>query len=165
MGGQDRLSDWQRQSDSARVFTAETAQWLRENTISERHITIASVVDDMASTLAFYRALGLAIPHDADNDDYVVFPLADGIRMSWNTVTVERSFNPEWRPPSEPGRMGLSLRLDSADDVDAVHERLVALGFESPLPPFDVPWGNRHCRMLDPDGNAVDLFAEPDTGS
>lgn len=126
--------------------------------------SIATVVDDMAATLAFYRTLGLGIPIDADADDYVVFEIGDGVRMSWNTASVERSFNPDWTPPSEPGRMGASFRYDSANEVDAAHEQLVSMGFESPLPPFDAPWGNRHCRMLDPDGNAVDLFADPQPG-
>ena len=128
-------------------------------------ITIATVVDDMARTLAFYRAVGIAIPEGADTDDYVVVHLHDGIRMSWNTVAVERSFNPDWAAPSEAGRMGLSFRLATPARVDETHDQLVAMGFEAPLPPFDAPWGNRHCRMHDPDGNAIDLFAEPNAAT
>jgi len=142
----------------------DTVDARRPTDVAPQAITIATVVDDMPTTLAFYRALGLDIPNDANNDEYVVFDLGGGIRMSWNTVTVEQSFNPDWTPPNEPGRMGLTFRLESHHDVDAAHERLVAIGFESPLTPFDAPWGNRHCRMLDPDGNAVDLFAETDPG-
>ena len=123
-------------------------------------ITIASVVDDMAATLGFYRQLGLNIPSDADNDAHVVVDLADGVLMSWNTVAVERTFNKEWQPPSEPGRMGVTFGYESPEEVDELHRILIEQGHSSPLPPFDAPWGNRHCRMLDPDGNAIDLFAE-----
>jgi hypothetical protein len=37
----------------------------------------------------------------------------------------------------------------------------VGAGFEGDLEPFDAPWDSRHCRILDPDGNAIDLFAPP----
>ena len=133
--------------------------------MTPREITIATVVDDMPRTLAFYRAVGIAIPAGADTDDYVVVHLQNGDRMSWNTVAVERSFNPDWAPPQEAGRLGLSFRLPSPADVDATHDRLVAMGFDTLLPPFDAPWDNRHCRMLDPDGNAIDLFAEPNSAT
>ena len=122
-------------------------------------VTIASVVDDMATTLAFYRQLGVQIPSEADTDQYVVVELSDDVRMAWNTVQVERSFNPDWRPPPEPGRMGLTFRYASPGEVDGTYRTLIEQGHDSMLEPFDAPWG-RHCRMLDPDGNAVDLIAE-----
>ena len=122
--------------------------------------TIASVVDNMAVTLAFYRQLGLAIPAEADTCDHVVVELGGGIRMGWNTIALELSFNPDWEPPDQPGRMGVTFRYESPDQVDETYRRLIASGHDSPVPPFDAPWGNRHCRMLDPDGNAVDLFAK-----
>jgi catechol 2,3-dioxygenase-like lactoylglutathione lyase family enzyme len=121
---------------------------------------VATVVDDMAATLAFYRICGLDIPAEADGEGYVSIDLSGGLRMAWNTVEVEREFNPDWQPPVGAGRMGVTFLCGNADEVDATHARLVAAGHESPLPPFDATWGNRHCRILDPDGNAVDLFAE-----
>ena len=127
--------------------------------------TIALVVDDMALTLAFYRTLGVEIPASADTESHVKVDLGGGIEMGWNTVEVERSFNPDWQPPAEPGRMGLTFRYELPENVDAAHKQLVVAGHRSPLPPFDAPWGNRHCRMLDPDGNAVDLFAEYSSNS
>lgn len=123
--------------------------------------TVASVADDMAVTLAFYRMLGLEIPAEADGETHVSIDLPGGIHMGWTTVAVERSFNPDWQPPIGSGRMGVVFRFELPHDVDRMHARLVEAGYESPLAPFDAPWGNRHCRVIDPDGNAVDLFAEP----
>jgi catechol 2,3-dioxygenase-like lactoylglutathione lyase family enzyme len=114
----------------------------------------------MAATLAFYRLLGLDIPPGADEEDYVSFDLPGGIRMAWNTAAIERSFNPDWRPPDLPGRMGVTFRYNRPDEVDRTHELLVGAGYQSSLAPFDAPWGTRHCRVIDPDGNAIDLFAE-----
>lgn len=121
---------------------------------------VAGVVDDMAATLAFYRLLGLEIPAEADSEGYVSIDLPGRVRMEWNTAAVERSFNPDWRPPTSSGRMGVVFLAEGRGDVDRMHSRLVAAGYESPLAPFDAPWGIRHRRVLDPDGNAGDLVAE-----
>jgi len=64
--------------------------------VAGRLDTVATVTDDMSATLAFYRICGLDIPVDADQDGYVTIDLPGGLRMSWNTVEVERQFNPGW---------------------------------------------------------------------
>jgi len=113
----------------------------------------------MGRTLGFYRLLGFKIPTDADNESYVTIDLGGGLRFAWNTQEVERSFNPGWQAPPITGRMGITLRCADADEVDAVYDRIINSGYEGDLVPFDAPWGSRHCRVLDPDGNAIDIFA------
>lgn len=120
---------------------------------------IAIVVGDMRRTLDFYRLLGLEIPAEANNEGYVAIDLGGGLRFTWNSEEVERSFDPGWQTPPIAGRMGISFRCSSSFEVDAVHDQVIQAGYEGGLPPFDAPWGSRHCRVLDPDGNAVDLFA------
>jgi len=120
---------------------------------------IATVVKDMARTLGFYRLLGLEIPAAADNEGYVTIDLGGGVRFAWNTEAAERSFNPGWQAPPVAGRMGITFRCVDAIEVDTVYSGIVEAGYEGDLEPFDAPWGSRHCRVLDPDGNAIDLFA------
>ena len=120
---------------------------------------IATVVGDMRRTLGFYRLVGLEIPSEADNEEYVAVDLGGGLRFAWNSEEVERSFNPGWQAPSIAGRMGVSLRCGSVAEVDAVYAKIVEAGHEGGVSPFDAPWGSRHCRVLDPDGNAIDIFA------
>ena len=119
---------------------------------------ITLVVDDMARALAFYRMLGFKLP-PADNGGFATLAQDGGFRLAWNTETIERAFNLDWRCPSNAGRMSLVLRCSSPGDVDRAFERVVAAGGTVVLEPFDAPWGARHCRVLDPDGNVVDLFA------
>ena len=58
-------------------------------------------------------------------------------------------------------RMGLAFRCDSPKDVDATFYRVVQAGFKSKdTAPYDAFWGQRYASVFDPDGNAVDLFAE-----
>jgi catechol 2,3-dioxygenase-like lactoylglutathione lyase family enzyme len=96
--------------------------------------SIATIVENMRRTLGFYRLLGFEIPEEADHEGYV-------------------------QAPPIAGRMGITLRCDNAAEVDAVYSEIVGAGYRGGLEPFDAPWGSRHCRILDPDGNAIDLFA------
>lgn len=121
--------------------------------------SIATVVEDMARTLGFYRLLGFDIPAAADNERYVTIDVEGGMRFEWNIEEVERSFNPGWQAPPIAGRMGITFRCENAAEVDAIYGRIMAAGYEGDLKPFDAPWGSRHCRVLDPDGNAIDVFA------
>jgi uncharacterized glyoxalase superfamily protein PhnB len=43
--------------------------------------------------------------------------------------------------------------------VDATYQRVLAAGHRGKVAPFDAYWGQRYATVLDPDGNAVDLFA------
>jgi uncharacterized glyoxalase superfamily protein PhnB len=119
---------------------------------------ITLVVDDMARALGFYRALGFALPR-ADDSGFATLAQDGGFRLAWNVETIERAFNPEWRCASNGGRMSLVLRCRRPRDVDRIFERAAAAGGTVVLEPFDAPWGARHCRVLDPDGDVVDLFA------
>jgi catechol 2,3-dioxygenase-like lactoylglutathione lyase family enzyme len=120
---------------------------------------IGIVTADMARSLAFYRALGLDVPADADREPHVELSLPGGLRLAWDTVDTIRSFDPHWEPASGGHRMSLAFACDDAADVDATYARLVAAGHAGYLEPFDAFWGMRYATLLDPDGNAVDLFA------
>ena len=117
------------------------------------------VVADMATTLAFYRALGLSIPADADAEPHVEVTLGGGVRLMFDRIDVVRSFDPEWEAPTGSSRMGLAFECSSPAMVDEVHARLVAAGNRSHKDPWDAPWGQRYAMVVDPDGNGVDLYA------
>jgi catechol 2,3-dioxygenase-like lactoylglutathione lyase family enzyme len=120
---------------------------------------VTTLVERMERTLQFYRLLGFDIPTTADAERYVTIDLGNGLRFEWTTEAVERSFNPDRQYPKIRGRMGITLRCAGAAEVDATFHTLVNAGHTAELEPFDAPWGSRHCRVLDPDDNAVDLFA------
>jgi catechol 2,3-dioxygenase-like lactoylglutathione lyase family enzyme len=120
---------------------------------------IGIVVEDMARSLAFYRALGMDIPAEADAEPHVEVTLAGGLRLAWDTIEVVHSFDPEWRAPSGGHRMGLAFLCDGPAEVDAAYERLTAAGYHGHKAPWDAFWGQRYATLHDPDGNGVDLFA------
>jgi catechol 2,3-dioxygenase-like lactoylglutathione lyase family enzyme len=118
------------------------------------------VVADMATSLAFYRHLGLGIPPEADRDPHVEAPVGDGLLLVWDTVEVIRSFDPDWAPPAGGGPgVGLAFRCDSPAEVDRLYSELTGAGYRGHRQPWDAFWGQRYATVLDPDGNAVDLLA------
>jgi catechol 2,3-dioxygenase-like lactoylglutathione lyase family enzyme len=128
-------------------------------TIEARLDAVGVVVADMAKALKFYRALGLAVPAEADDQPHVEVALPGGLRLLFDTEETIRSFDPDWRPVPGAGRMGLAFALPDAAAVDAAYAELVGAGHHGELAPFDAFWGQRYAVVHDPDGNGVDLFA------
>lgn len=120
---------------------------------------IGLVTTDLATSLAFYRSLGLAVPADAETQPHVEATLPGGMRLMWDTLDVVRSMDPDWTAPSGSPRIALAFRCADPAEVDATYRRLVGAGRRGVREPFDAPWGQRYASLLDPDGNGVDLYA------
>ena len=118
---------------------------------------VGLVVTDMAATLAFYRRLGLDVPAEADSAPHAEVGLAGGLRLTFDTVDVMTSFDPEFT--LTPGGASLAFLANSPQRVDETYRDLVAAGYHGHLPPWDAFWGQRYAVVHDPDGHTVDLFA------
>jgi len=128
--------------------------------MTPRFDLIGLVVADMSRSLAFYRRLGLDVPATADNERHVEVELPGGLRLAWDTVDTIRSFDPSWEPPVGGHAVGLAFACESPAEVDAVHDDLLAAGYDGHLAPWDAFWGQRYATVRDPDNNSVDLFAD-----
>ncbi len=125
---------------------------------------IGIVVADMAASLAFYRRLGLAIPAEADDAPHAEAELPGGVRLMWDTLDTINSFDPEFAPAKDDGRIGLAFRCADPAEVDATYADMTAAGYEGHKQPWDAFWGQRYAVLHDPDGNGVDLYAPLPTG-
>jgi catechol 2,3-dioxygenase-like lactoylglutathione lyase family enzyme len=127
-----------------------------------RPAVIELVVADMATTLAFYRRLGVDIPADADTEPHVGVQFG-GIALAFDTHETIRSFDRAWTPPTGGHRMALAFAAESPEEVDAAYAELTGpdgpAGAEGHLEPWDAFWGMRYAVVHDPDGNPVDLCA------
>jgi len=113
---------------------------------------------DIAKSIRFYRLLGLGFPNETE--DHIEAVAANGMRVMLDRLELIKKLDLEWVPPVGQ-RMGLAFRCDSPKDVDATFYRVVQAGFRSKdSAPYDAFWGQRYASVFDPDGNAVDLFAE-----
>ena len=128
----------------------------------EPHLdAIGIVTADMAASCRFYGLLGVPVEAPADGDDHHEATLRSGLRLMWDSVELMKQLDPYWQKPSGHP-LGLAFHCGSAAGVDAAHAAIVTAGFASKTDPWDAFWGQRYARVLDPDGNAVDLFAPLD---
>lgn len=111
----------------------------------------------MKESVRFYRLLGLEVP-DA-TEDHLDVTLPGGLRIMFDAVSLVKQLDPDWTRPIGHA-FALAFRCISPEEVDDLHRRITAAGFRSKAAPFDAFWGQRYATVLDPDGNAVDLFAD-----
>jgi len=113
----------------------------------------------MARSVAFYRLLGLEFPEGAESEQHVEAPLPGGMRYALDAEDVIRSFDPEWKRPTD-GHAGCgAFRCDSPEEVDQVYRELLTAGGSAHKEPWDAFWGQRYAQLEDPDGTVIDLYA------
>jgi uncharacterized glyoxalase superfamily protein PhnB len=112
-------------------------------------------VKDAAAALDFYqRAFGFTRWNGIKDESGKVIH-AD---MTWHDAVVV--FAPEGASgmtEKAPATLGIESPTGLCvycDDVDALFERATAAGAKVEMPPKDMFWGDRFCRLIDPDGNA-----------
>lgn len=120
---------------------------------------IGLVVADLASSLRFYRLLGIEIPEESDAAAHVEAVLPSGVRIGWDTIDTIRSFDPGWTAPTGSSRMALAFECGSPAEVDSTFDALTDAGYQGHVSPWDAIWGQRYATVHDPDGNSIDLYA------
>ena len=117
------------------------------------------VTADVAASARFYRTLGLDVPEPPGEEDHFEITLPNGLRLMWDAESMMKQLDPEWRRPEGGTAIALAFECASPTEVDDVYRRVVDGGFRGKKEPFDAFWGQRYATVVDPDGNAVDLFA------
>ena len=120
---------------------------------------IGLIVKDMATTLDFYRQLGMEISEEMNAEDHVEITLPGGVRFAWDSESMIHSIDPAWKHPMGGHRVAFAFLCDTPEEVDTMYTRLIQNGAPSYRTPFNAFWGQRYAQVLDPDGNVVDLFA------
>lgn len=118
---------------------------------------IGIVVSDMARSISFYRLLGLDMPETPD-EGHVETSLPNGVRLMLDSEETVLSFRPDWER-EQGNQLSIAFECESPAQVDEIHARAVAAGFQSEKEPWDAFWGQRYGQLQDPDGVPVDLFA------
>lgn len=126
------------------------------------------VTKNMTRSVEFYRHMGIDIPDDKiwsdDNGPQHVDLKLDGdIGFDIDTESMTIGYSPKWAEAAAAGQNAmLSFRVDSRQDVDALHDHMVGLGHPSHLAPWDAFWGARFAIIVDPDGNHVSIMSPLD---
>ena len=118
---------------------------------------IGIVSADLKATVRFYRLVGLQIPDTTE--DHIEATTPGGMRVMFDTLELIKQLDPDWVKPAG-NAIALAFRCINPKEVDEVYARITGAGFRGKRPPFDAFWGQRYATVLDPDGNAIDLFAD-----
>jgi catechol 2,3-dioxygenase-like lactoylglutathione lyase family enzyme len=118
---------------------------------------IGIAVSDMATSIRFYRLLGLDVPETPDEGHVDTF-LPNGVRFMLDSEEVIRSFLPDWQR-TDGNQISLALECATPAEVDEVYARVVGAGFEGEKEPWDAFWGQRYALLGDPDGVRINLYA------
>jgi catechol 2,3-dioxygenase-like lactoylglutathione lyase family enzyme len=113
----------------------------------ERISAVTLATHDMARALRFYEALGFERLHGGDNATF------SSLRAG--TSYLNLAAQPDGRQWGWWGRV-----IFCVADVDALHARVVANGYQSDTLPRDAEWGERFFHVTDPDGHELS-FARP----
>ena len=120
---------------------------------------------NFAKSVNFYRALGVDILDekiwsDDKGPQHVDIDLGGGVGFDIDSEELTIGYSPKWAESAAAGAAAMvSFRVDSREDVDALHDHLVSLGHPSHLAPWDAFWGARFSIVVDPDGNHVSIMS------
>jgi catechol 2,3-dioxygenase-like lactoylglutathione lyase family enzyme len=102
---------------------------------------------EMPRAVRFYRALGFEILHGGEGSSFTSFRAG--------TSYLNLIAQPAERRWSWWGRV-----IFYVSDVDALHQRALAAGYQPTTSPRDAEWGERFFHLTDPDGHELS-FARP----
>jgi uncharacterized glyoxalase superfamily protein PhnB len=127
--------------------------------------TITVVAADPATSIAFYRLLGLDMEdHSGDGNGEIVHVTARGDKPADLDIDSEHLagiYNAGFRDRGA-GRVVLGCSVATREDVDRTYAAVVAAGHDSVQVPYDAFWGARYAIVADPDGNSVGIMSPPD---
>lgn len=113
-------------------------------------VTLATA--DMAASVRFYETAGFRVT-------------VGGPAAPFTTLRAGAGFlNLQLDPAHAPIAAIWGRVIFWVADVDSVHDRLRAAGYEPAMPPSDAPWGERYFHVHDPSGHEIS-FARPLGGS
>ena len=102
---------------------------------------------NMPRAVRFYSALGFDLIHGGADSRFTSFRAGSGY--------LNLTATPDGRCWAGWGRA-----IFYVTDVDAMHGRIIAAGYQPDTAPRDAPWGERYFHVTDPDGHELS-FARP----
>ncbi|MCU1344610.1 MAG: hypothetical protein JWL70_876 [Acidimicrobiia bacterium] len=102
---------------------------------------VTLVTPDMAQSVRFYEALGFQLLYGGGQAPFTSFRIGAGF------LNLQLG--------SYSGGAGWGRIVFWVDDVDAMHQRARAAGFEPTTAPADAPWGERYFHIHDPSGHEL----------
>ncbi|MGI9058218.1 MAG: VOC family protein [Ktedonobacteraceae bacterium] len=124
------------------------------------------IVQDMGTSLEFYRRLGLAIPEGSEGKTHVEVKMGSGLTFFLDSRPSR--WDPSFAKSTEPGYMEaadsyrslLEFYVKTRDAVDAKYSELIGFGYQSRRAPYETSIGMYFAMVNDPDGNTILLSGD-----
>ena len=133
----------------------EHVERTQPETLRLRNAAPGFTVDDIGATLEWYtNVLGFVVANEWKNDDGDVF--AATVRAG----SVEFNFGQDDFKKGRDRAKGIGFRMycETAQDLDALAERIKQSGVALDSEPADQPWGMRDFSLTDPDGYKLTIW-------
>jgi uncharacterized glyoxalase superfamily protein PhnB len=134
--------------------TAPDTSTAAHDPLDTRAVFISLTAKDLLQSVAWYRdVLGFIVESIRDRDGK---PTAASVRSGAAKIFLNQDDGGRgWdRVKGE----GFAITFDTAQDVDAIAERIKSTGWMLVMEPADMPWGVRMLRVLDPDGYRLGIW-------
>jgi uncharacterized glyoxalase superfamily protein PhnB len=122
---------------------------------------VGIVAGDLKRAVNFYRTLGVPFEPGVEESEqgHAEAELEGGFRLMIDTEATMREFDPEWQRASGSPAATLAFGCASPEEVDRLYAEALKAGGSAHKAPWDAFWGMRYAQLRDPDGNAIDLYA------
>ena len=118
------------------------------------------VVADMATSVAFYRRLGLAIDDTNPWSAYhTEVRMPGGFALELDSIEFAKRWDAGWHGQPGAAHAVIGFNVPSREAVDRIYGELTGAGYVAQQPPYDAFWGARYAVVEDPDGNPVGLMS------
>jgi len=122
--------------------------------LDTRAVLLSLTAKDLLQSVAWYRdVLGFTVDNVREHDGK---PAAASMRSG--TARIFLNQDDGGRGWERVKGEGVSITFDTAQDVDAIAERIKSKGWTLAMEPADMPWGVRMLRVLDPDGYRLGIW-------
>lgn len=119
------------------------------------------VVQDMETSLAFYRRLGLAIPEGSEAMTHVEIKMGSGLTFfldsrpkRWDPQFV-RSDTQASNPAANNYGSVLEFYLQTQAEVETKYNELIGFGYQGYRAPYATSFGMCFAMLKDPDDNTI----------
>ena len=121
-----------------------------------RGLSVAMTVRDVDASVDWYsHAIGFVVDRTYEREGRTT-----GVAMKAGNVRLLLNQDDGARGGDRVKGLGISLFFTTAQDVDALAERVKAEGSTLEMEPADTPWGTRAFRVRDPDGFMLVISTE-----
>lgn len=116
-------------------------------------------IDNMKRTLSFYSLLGFEFSKEDYSKNYVKIDFGSCSLCFYSTNIVKDFFKDERISTNKNHQYELSFRVDSANDVDTLYNKMISNGYHSVKEPENTEWKQRTAFITDPDNNLIEICA------